>query len=73
MEPRAERGPPTPQASLGKLLAGFVAMMGVVGLAIRLPPLWGLLVLALGLAVLGLAAWEWGVDSRDGKDWKEGR
>ena len=58
---------------MGQLLVGFVAMMGVIGLALRLPALAGLAVVGGGFALLGVAAAVWGVDSRDGKDWKTSR
>ena len=45
-------------------------MMSVLAIAIRLGPGPGLIVLASGVAFLGYAAWKWGVDSRDGTDWK---
>lgn len=56
--------------SLGGLAFGILAVFSIVSIALRLSPGWGLLVLAGGMALLGAAAWVWGVDSRDGKNWK---
>jgi len=33
----------------------------------------GILVVAASFALLGVAGWLWGVDTRDGGDWKERR
>lgn len=62
------------QVPLWKLFLGFLAFMGVVVSAARAPTIWlKLLVLMAGLAVLGVAAWLWGYDSREKSDWPKRR
>jgi hypothetical protein len=56
--------------SLRRLGIAVVVMVAVLAIATRLPPGPGLLVLALGVAFLGFAAWKWGHDSRVGGNWK---
>ena len=58
------------RSSLERLGIAVLVMMSVLAIAIRLGPGPGLIVLASGVAFLGYAAWKWGVDSRDGSDWK---
>jgi hypothetical protein len=42
-----------------------------LGLVLSRKPGFGLLLLVLGWAVLGLSAFRWGYDSRDGRDWED--
>ena len=58
------------RSSLERLGIAVLVMMTVLSVATRLSPGPGLLVLGAGVAFLGYAAWKWGVDSRDGSDWK---
>ena len=62
------------QVPLWKLFLGFLAFMGVMVGAARAPTLGlKLVILMAGLAVLGVAAWLWGYDSREKSDWPKRR
>ena len=53
-----------------KLVIGFAASLVIVSLLRTVHGGAVVAVLAAGFAVLGLAGWLWGCDSRDGSDWK---
>jgi hypothetical protein len=55
--------------SLWGLGIAILAMLAILAIATRLSPGPGLLVLGLGVALLGYAAWRWGYDSRGGRNW----
>lgn len=57
------------QASIGKLLLGYLGVLAVLAYMSLVPGFWKLAVFALGLGVLGYLAVTYGYDSRDGKDW----
>ena len=56
--------------SLWRLGIAVLGLLSILAIATRLDPGPGLLVLALGVAFLGYAAWRWGYDSRAPGDWK---
>ena len=62
-------GRPVKSGSLWRLGVAILAMLAILAIATRLDPGPGLLVLALGVAFLGYAAWKWGYDSRDNRNW----
>ena len=62
-------GPRRKQASLGKLLIGYLGILAVLGYMALAPGAWKLAVFALGMVVLGYLAVTYGYDSRDGRDW----
>ena len=62
-------GPRRKQASLGKLLIGYLGILAVLAYMSMMPGAWKLAGIPLGLAVLGYLAITYGYDSRDGKDW----
>jgi hypothetical protein len=57
------------QASVGKLLIGYLGILAVLAYMSLVPGAWKLAVFALGMAALGYLAITYGYDSRDGKDW----
>jgi hypothetical protein len=59
------------EGSLARLGIAVLAMLAILAIATRLSPGPGLLVLGLGVAFLGFAAWKWGYDSRSPGDWKK--
>jgi hypothetical protein len=52
----------------------ILVVLFVFGLsASSVPGMGGILMVAGSFALLGVAGWLWGVDSRDGADWKDRR
>ena len=57
------------QASVGKLLLGYLGVLALIAYMSLVPGLWKMALFGLGLLVLGYLAVVYGYDSRDGKDW----
>ena len=54
-----------------KLALIVVLTLYFLGFALSLGPVAGLVLLAIGWLGLGLSAFRWGYDSRDGRDWDD--
>jgi hypothetical protein len=48
----------------------MLAFLGTLRLIVIADGLGSVLLFSLALAILGVAAWLWGHDSRDGADWR---
>lgn len=59
----------TRSGSLWRLGIAVLGLLSILAIATRLDPGPGLLVLLLGMVILGVAAWKWGYDSREGRNW----
>ena len=53
-----------------QLIVGMLAFLGTLRLIVIADGLGSVLLFSLALAILGVAAWLWGHDSRDGADWR---
>lgn len=54
-----------------KLVLLVLFSLFFVGFVLSRNPISGLLLLVLGWVALGLSAFRWGYDSRDGRDWDD--